>query len=530
MFAAPRLCISPPHRLLADWLGEPELATIVAGRRRVIELRCDRLQDWPPDGLAQVLARVPPRRLMVTCRPGRAGAGASRVAGWSLARQAAEAEVTLVDVPLSAALAAPRAWAALRRACRRTQIIVSLHARRPLPLSLLRKLWQAASALGAEQLKVVVPVRDAWGALPLVQLGGQVAASRAGARVIPLASGAAGQFTRVLLGRFAPGAAVTYAGCADETLPTTGAGQLPWTAMEQLWRFHAIGPQTPVWAVLGDPVTGSWSPRVHNALLAASGRAGVYVALAASSRPAALVRALAGPLGLCGLSVTTPHKRAMATECRRMGPGARRMAAVNTVLLGRAGHLVGHNTDGPAARACLEAGLGRLAGRCIAVLGTGGLARAVAVSLADAGAEVLVVSRDGARGAGLAREVAGRAVQADALAGFGDQLAAVVNATPVGMAGGPSGSPLAGMRLSPATWVQETIYLPRLTPLIAQARAAGCRTGSGVEMFARQAALQARLFFGVSPSADQLMARLQVPWLGEAPPPLVVQPPPLAPA
>jgi 3-dehydroquinate dehydratase/shikimate dehydrogenase len=168
----------------------------------------------------------------------------------------------------------------------------------------------------------------------------------------------------------------------------------------------------------------------------------------------------------------------------------------------------------PAAVEVLSAALatrGRtLASSRIAVLGAGGVARAVAGGLALAGATVVVFNRNHERAEALATSLSGknvilpdgRAHETKVVAGRADALAcgcfhAFVNCTPVGMQGGPdpSGSPLPDdVHLDDSVVVMDTVYTPRDTPLLREARARGAVVVDGEAMFLRQAELQSELF------------------------------------
>ena len=158
-----------------------------------------------------------------------------------------------------------------------------------------------------------------------------------------------------------------------------------------------------------------------------------------------------------------------------------------------------------------------LRGKRIAVLGAGGVARAVAVGLADDGAQVVVFNRNEDRAgrmcaqlqevAAQARSAAGGLGNSDAVAGSimagrtaelgSGGFHAFVNCTPVGMQGGPDpqGNPLTGdVHLDETVTVMDTVYAPLETPLLIHARSCGARTVDGWVMFTKQAERQFRLW------------------------------------
>ena len=250
--------------------------------------------------------------------------------------------------------------------------------------------------------------------------------------------------------------------------------------------------------MIGDPIGHSLSPTIHNAAFAATGLDWVYVAFPTppGSAPAAISSMRA--LGICGLSVTMPHKEAVLGELDELSPDAELLGAVNCVT--RVGdRLVGDSTDGAGFLAGLHADFefDPYGARCV-VLGAGGAARSVVLALARAGAaSVQVVNRTRSRGE-----------RAAALAGGAGSVAAVecvdgadlvVNATPVGMAGAAQQDavPCDASLLSRGQIVAELIYHPRRTPLMDAAQARGCRTSNGISMLVHQAAVAFESWTGV---------------------------------
>ncbi len=267
--------------------------------------------------------------------------------------------------------------------------------------------------------------------------------------------------------------------------------------------------------LIGDPVGHSLSPLLHNAAFSALGLDWVYVAFEVPPEevPAAIggVRAL----GIDGLSVTMPHKAAVAELMDRLTPTARRLGAVNTVVR-RGGRLEGETTDGEGLLAALRIDEGwEPAGRRCLLLGTGGAARAVALALGDAGVGELIVA---GRRAEQAREVAGLAGGAGRVGAVdqADRAEVIINATPVGMAGvaslpGVAGPPelpfdLEPTRLGPSQLVVDLVYAPAVTPLLAAARAQGARGVNGLGMLIHQAALQFRLWTSEDAPLDAMSA------------------------
>jgi shikimate dehydrogenase len=250
--------------------------------------------------------------------------------------------------------------------------------------------------------------------------------------------------------------------------------------------------------VIGDPVCHSLSPVLHNAAFAALHLD--WVSVAFPVLPAALDAALAGAraLGVRGLSVTMPHKEAVARKVDRLSTTAARLGAVNCVVVEPDG-LVGENTDGQGFVAALRRGA-RFdpAGRRCLVAGAGGAARAVVLALAEAKAsEVVVVGRSRERAAvaaGLAGGVGRAGGPAEAV---GAEL--VVNATPLGMAGTRDADalpPIDPALLGPGQLVVDLVYAPRPTRWLELAERRGAVVLDGLGMLVHQAALQIELWSG----------------------------------
>ena len=259
--------------------------------------------------------------------------------------------------------------------------------------------------------------------------------------------------------------------------------------------------------VMGHPVAHSLSPRLHGHWLQRYGIDGAYVPLPV--RPDSLERALRAlaALGLRGCNLTLPHKERALALVDEVESGARRIGAVNTVVVGPDGALAGSNTDafGFAESLAAAAPSGfRLDGGAAAVLGAGGAARAVIVALLDLGAaEIRLLNRSAESAAALA-ELFGERVHALAWEQREEALHGadlLVNTTSLGMAGQP---PL-DLTLDPMprdALVTDIVYVPLETPLLAAARARGHPVVDGLGMLLHQARPGFRAWFGIEPRVD----------------------------
>jgi shikimate dehydrogenase len=266
--------------------------------------------------------------------------------------------------------------------------------------------------------------------------------------------------------------------------------------------------------VMGWPVAHSRSPIIHNHWIAKYGLKGAYVQLPVQpDRLEAAIRGLPA-LGFAGCNVTVPHKVSAMRLMDELHPAARRVAAINTIVVQPDGRLLGMNNDGAgyiqSLRDADPAWRGD-AGPAL-VLGAGGAARAIVVALLDEGVpELRITNRTLERAQALAEAFGDRvkvvpwAERNEAMAG----VSLLVNTTTQGMHGQ---APL-DVRLEAlpaAAMVSDAIYIPMETPLLAQARLRGHRTVNGLGMLLNQARPAFQSWFGVLPEiTPELRAAIQ---------------------
>ena len=258
--------------------------------------------------------------------------------------------------------------------------------------------------------------------------------------------------------------------------------------------------------VIGWPLGHTLSPAFQQAALDALGVSAVYEALPTPPEDleARLGEARRGEWR--GLNVTIPHKLRVAELVNSRTPAAERLEAVNTVDA-RDGRLIGDNTDVEGfARALTEHGGFDPRGQHAVLVGAGGAGRAVAWALADLGVERLTLAnRRRDRADALATALTGQPITVTSC-GLDDPslrhelrgAALLVNATSLGMAGGPDpqATSLPPAWLHDGLFVCDIVYRPAETPLLAQARATGCRVLGGLEMLVLQGAASLERWLG----------------------------------
>jgi shikimate dehydrogenase len=269
--------------------------------------------------------------------------------------------------------------------------------------------------------------------------------------------------------------------------------------------------------VIGDPVSHSRSPALHNAAFAHMGIAARYELW---PTPAADLAARVASLRLphmLGANVTLPHKIAVLPLLDQLDADAAVIGAVNTIIRAADGLLIGANTDAPAFLAALREDAGyEPAGQSVAILGASGAARAAAVALVGAGvARLVVANRTLERAEALLGDVLassnsdpqlfGLARDDAALPGLLAEATLIVNATSLGW--NADETPLAAELIPPGALVYDMVYRPTL--LLRAAAARGARTLDGSGMFVRQAALAFARWTGKPAPLDVMRAALE---------------------
>ncbi|MEQ8850009.1 shikimate dehydrogenase [Botrimarina sp.] len=390
----------------------------------------------------------------------------------------------------------------------KTKRIVSCHNFRNTPENL-AVLHAAMAKLDADVVKIATMAQKPTDNIRMLRL-----VKDAQTPTVGMCMGDIGTPSRILGAKF--GAPFTYATFHHER--ALAPGQLSFQQMHEVYNYDKINAATDVYGVVADPIGHSLSPQIHNAAFQAAGRDAVYLPFRVPADTLGEFMAEAASLGLRGLSVTIPHKEAIAGHLSRVDAASEEIAAVNTVVF-HDGQTEGYNTDYKAAMDTLELGLcapgeepvpgeaTRLAGKRVLVLGAGGVSRAILYGLQKRGAHAVVCSRTKSRADTLAKELGGRAV--DWGARHNAEVDVLVNATPIGMHPNVDETPYHKGHLRPSMVVFDTVYNPESTLLVKEAREHGCRVVTGVEMFVRQAALQFELFTGAEPPKDVMRETLK---------------------
>ena len=278
-----------------------------------------------------------------------------------------------------------------------------------------------------------------------------------------------------------------------------------------------INTATQFCGVIGNPIEHSLSPAIHNAAFLKLALNFVYLAWKVD-RIGDAVSGLRALGNFRGASVTIPHKVAVLPFLDEVDTTARHIGAVNTIVA-EGGKLLGMNTDATGALRALREGNAPLKGASVVMVGSGGAARAIAFALA-ADAEVrhlhvLGIEVDERRNLVTdLRDKTGVSVgEADLdegrLKDVLPEARVLIHCTPVGMAPKSGRSCVPPKFLHRELTVMDVVYNPRETQLLTDAKTAGCRTISGLEMFLYQAVAQFERWTGRSAPMQIMRAVLE---------------------
>jgi 3-dehydroquinate dehydratase/shikimate dehydrogenase len=460
----------------------------------MIELRLDFLSDWNPDAIATLMKKASTfeGKVVVTCRHASEGGhwDGDEDARVSLLEHAGLGGADYTDFEFEAWRASANVRQKIELGSRR-QLILSKHDFDKTPEDLSRML----DTISAESCQVVKLASKAETIVDSVRMLDALRASGAKRPTIALTMGETGVVSRVLAKKF--GGLLTFASL--ETGKESAPGQVTLANMRSLYRWDAIRPDSEVYGVIGCPVAHSMSPAIHNAAFDAIDYNAVYLPLRVEPDYESFVAFVDSCrerawLDLRGCSVTIPHKENLLRYVDANGgeiePLARRIGVANTLCIDGDGAVSAYNTDYRGAMDALMHGLktDSLADANVAILGAGGVSRAIVAGLRDAGARVVIYNRTGSKAEALADEFDAQARPWDERNSADADI--IINCTSIGMWPHVDDTPLPEARLSANQAVFDTIYNPIETRLMRQAADAGGATIDGVSMFVNQAVAQ----------------------------------------
>lgn len=313
---------------------------------------------------------------------------------------------------------------------------------------------------------------------------------------VPIAMGEAGKWTRIL--GLAHGAFLTYASLEEGS--ETAPGQITANDMIDVYRVKELDQTTKVFGVVGDPVSESLSPYMHNAAFVEQNINAVFIPLQVKDLDEFIRRMVKTAtreveLNFAGFSVTMPHKQAIIKYLDAIDPAAEKIGAVNTVKID-GDKMVGYNTDAYGFIVPLRERYGDLKDARVAVCGAGGAARACMYALKEQGAEITLFARDEEKAKVIADEFG---VGFEQLSSDQQLLATdiLVHATPLGMKGPLENESLfIAEQLKGVKFVYDLVTNSADTPIIREAKRVGVQAIGGIEMLIHQGATQFEIWTG----------------------------------
>lgn len=357
----------------------------------------------------------------------------------------------------------------------------------------LSAIYNRMAAADAEIIKLAITANDITDCISLWKLLER--ANTENKKIIPIAMGDAGKWTRIL--GLAHGAFMTYASL--ETGDETASGQVTARDLVEVYRVKEIDRSTRIFGVIGDPVTRSLSPYMHNAAFVDKALNAAFLHLTVKNLDEFITRMVKPDtreieLNFGGFSVTMPHKQTVIPHLDAIDSTAASIGAVNTVKI-EDDKLTGYNTDAYGFITPLKAIFGDVRNAHVAVIGAGGAARACVYALKQENADVTVFTRDAAKGESFAAEFG---VKLSEISNCSSEISDIdrsfdilINTTPLGMNGPYENDSLfKADDLTSLKLVFDLVTRTTDTPLISEARKAGVPVIGGFEMLLAQGCRQ----------------------------------------
>jgi 3-dehydroquinate dehydratase / shikimate dehydrogenase len=497
--------------------AEEQFKAAVAVGAEMLELRTDYLVHLSVDLALQVIGAArqlaPALPIIVTCRDYHQG-GALRHSNQlrtDVLTAAVRAGVDYIDVEYDNFLSdAIRSKIAVEISMGATKLILSAHNFQTKFKNITKLYWEIINKFNGCIPKLVYSahhINDCFDILDLLH-------DRKG-DVIAFCMDEPGFITRVIAKKL--GAFVSFASVDEKT--ATAPGQTTVNQLKNVLRWDSINAQTEFYGVIGSPIGHSLSPAVHTACFAEAGLNKIFLPLLVAGGQQEFNtffdNLLSRPwLDFRGFSVTIPHKENALNYIKEkkglIDPLVEKIGATNTIIINES-RLSAYNTDCPGALDTITSALGiDRAGfkkMPVAVIGAGGVARAIVAGLTDAKAKVVIYNRTVERAKQLAHEFKCDYAGLDGLKKLKAKL--VINCTSVGMLPNVEHTPVDAKFLNKDMAVFDTIYNPAETLLLKQAKTLGCKTVSGVDMFISQAAGQFKLFTSQNANTATMRTILQ---------------------
>jgi 3-dehydroquinate dehydratase/shikimate dehydrogenase len=489
--------------------AKQQIKTAKATGAEMLELRTDYLENLSLDLVKNLIAEAKtadpqPLPIIVTCRDALQGGaiGYPDQLRIDILTEALKAGAEFIDFEYENFLSAEN-QERIRRAllqASKGRLILSVHnfeTKFPNIIKLHRHIQTLYPAAIPKLVYTANHINDCFEAFDLLR--------RTSGSAIVFCMGAAGLISRIIAKKL--NSFVTFASINDES--ETAPGQMNIEQFKTIYRWDSINADTKLYGVIGSPVAHSVGPAAHNACFADIEENKLYLPLLVEGGKEEfdcfLRHVLArNRLGFRGFSVTMPHKENALNFVKEnrgfIEPLAGKIGAVNTIIVGPDSKLLAYNTDYSAAMDAITSTLGSkasLKNLPVAIIGAGGVARAIVAGLSDAGTKITIYNRTIERGEKLAAEFNCDFAPLDDLPNVEAKL--LINCTSIGMYPDTDQSPVPKEYVKKGMSVFDTVYNPTETLLLKEAKQAGAKTIDGLSMFINQAAAQFKLFTGKAP-------------------------------
>ena len=469
------ICIPITARSAEDTVSEMLLASKYAD---IVELRIDYIPELKnAEACIAESLKCKTKPVIITNRPEREGGkfNGSEQDRLRLLQKAIDLGVDYVDVE----------YDSIKQITRRnsSKIIISHHNFKETPHNL-SKIYDDICQQKPDIVKIVTFANDIIDNIRIFEL-----LKSAQIPTISFCMGELGYISRILTSKF--GGFLTFASL--EKGKESAPGQLTEDELSNIYHFKEINRETTLYGIIGNPVSHSMSPAIHNAAFTEKGINNIYVPLKITDIDTFMRECR--KIDFQGFSVTIPHKESVLPLLDDLDPNARRIGAINTIV-NRNGKLTGYNTDCMAAVMGLECSLKEtdeiLNNKKVSIIGAGGAARAIAFGLKEKGCDITIFNRTTERAEKLSHDVKCKFESFEEIHQINSDI--LINTTSIGMFPNVDQTPVPKNILKEGMIVFDAVYNPIETRLLQDAKENGCHTVNGLSMFINQAAEQFRLW------------------------------------
>jgi 3-dehydroquinate dehydratase / shikimate dehydrogenase len=474
------ICIPITARSVENTVSEMISASKYAD---IVELRIDYIPELQNAEICiEESLKSKTKPVIITNRPEREGGkfNGSEQDRLRLLQKAIELGADYVDVE----------YDSIKQITRRnsSKIIISHHNFKETPHNL-SKIYNDICQHNPDIVKIVTYANDITDNIRIFEL-----LKSAKVPTISLCMGESGYISRILTSRF--GGFLTFASLEKDK--ESAPGQLTVNELSNIYHFKEINNETKLYGIIGNPVSHSMSPAIHNAAFIEKGLKNVYVPLKVADIDTFMKKCR--KMDFQGFSVTIPHKESVLPFLDDIDHTAKKIGAINTIVNYK-GKLTGFNTDCMAAVKGLECSLKEaneaLNNKKVSIIGAGGAARAISFGLKEKGCDITIFNRTIKRAEKLSHDVQCRFESFEEIHKLDSDI--LINTTSIGMFPDINQTPVPKNILKKGMIVFDAVYNPIETRLLREANENGCHTVNGLSMFINQAAEQFRLWTNIDP-------------------------------